>query len=330
MLTTWTIILTAPAPLVAQSTADGPRKSSARSTPEFPSVWIGAQPPSIESLRGKAVLLYFFEEECPKCTARWPAIMAAAKKYQGEPIFFVAVNSGTSKPSVEQYARRTGVDWPIIVDMDRAFEQACGVSPISLKNVMQVRYITPKGELEAGNWGDLDGTITRALNGAHWNFDPKDVPPELYQVWLSVELGQFSDVAVALNRTRSAGNANLKDATRKLADYVNGRIRDELDKAKTELETSKYRAYQHYATIAEQYAGYAATKEAVTAQRELARDPQVKHEIASLKSFDKQQQLFNSAKPAVHDKAVATLKKLIDEQSNSEAAQRARELLHVP
>ena len=56
----------------------------------------------------------------------------------------------------------------------------------------------------------------------------------------------------------------------------------------------------------------------------------MKHEIASLKSFDKQQQLFNSAKPAVHDKAVATLKKLIDEQPNSEAAQRARELLHVP
>ena len=329
--TIWAAILFAPAQLVFGAEAQGPQNTSAPATLEFPSVWVGGEPSSLDSLRGKAMLLYFFEEECPKCSARWPAIMATAKKYEGEPIFFVAVNSGTSKPSVEQYARTVGVNWPIIVDSDRAFEQTCRVSPISLQNIVQVRHVTPKGQLEVGDWADLDGTIKRALNGARWNFDPKIVPPELYRAWLSIELGRelgrFSDAAAAIKGDRSSRRGDLQDATRKLADYVRDRIHVELEAAKTEAETSKYRAYQHYAAIAEQYAGYAATNEAVKASRELAKDPAVKSDVLSLKLFDKQRPLFDSSKPAIRTKAVTALKKLIDEQPDSEGAKRAQDLL---
>src|SRR5262249_32742713 len=64
---------------------------------EFPSVWVNSDPISAESLRGKAVFLYFFEETCPSCRARWPSIMEKARAYEKEPILFVAVNSGSTK-----------------------------------------------------------------------------------------------------------------------------------------------------------------------------------------------------------------------------------------
>jgi len=284
------LLLAEAAPLTA--VAKEPSESTSAGSVEFPGAWIGGQLPNIEALRGKAVLLYFFEEDCPSCTKAWPTLVATAKKYEGKPILFAAVNSGTLPARVQQYASSAGVPWPIIVDVDRTFELACGVNPISLSNVMQVKYISPEGMVQPGNFRDLDGTIERALEGAHWNLDPADFPSELHEVWLAVELGRYADAAKLLKADRSLRRANLEDANRKLTDYVNVLLGKELAAAKA--EANKLRAYEHYSAIAEQYAGFPGATDAAKAGRDLAKDPAVKSDLASLKQFEKQRQLFNS------------------------------------
>ena len=140
---------------------------------EFPSVWVNSEPISAESLRGKAVFLYFFEESCPSCRARWPSIMEKASAYEQEPILFVAVNSGSSKQDVEAYARSVNLTWPIIVDQDRSFEKKADIVEVSLQNVMQVAYLTPDGALRHGSWAEIEATVDRALEGANGTSIPR-------------------------------------------------------------------------------------------------------------------------------------------------------------
>ncbi|MEX0679508.1 MAG: redoxin family protein [Pirellulales bacterium] len=294
---------------------------------EFPNVWIGSNPIKLADLKGKAALLYFYEETCPRCKGRWPDILALAQKYADRPIAFIAVNSGTPLPLVMQYARTVGVSWPVIVDLDRSFEKACGVGEISLQNIAQVAYITAKGEVRRGSWTKLDDTIERALDGASWNIEPSEIPPELLPVWRSVEFAEYAPAAKALGKAKSSHKAEVKAAAGKLSDLVNERGREALDAAKAEAEKSKLRAYDLYGAVADRFAGYPAAGEASAARRQIAKDPAYRQELNAVKLVEKQRPLANSPKPAVRERATAAIKKIIDDQPGSEAARLGQTIL---
>ncbi len=96
------VVLSLPPPASAQLlTAPTPTKDF-----ELPGTWLNAVPPTKEGLAGKAVLLYFFEETCPRCKAQWPALMEIAERHRDDPIAFVAVNSGTPAAAIQDYAQR--------------------------------------------------------------------------------------------------------------------------------------------------------------------------------------------------------------------------------
>jgi len=297
---------------------------------EFPRVWVNSDPVSLESLRGKAVFLYFYEETCPSCKGKWPSIIETASKYEDEPIVFIAVNSGTSKAAVEQYAQSVQLPWPVIVDTDRSFERKCDVGEISLQNTMQSSYVTAGGELARGDWSDMDGTIHRALEGAKWNVDPARIPADLRPLWRNLEFSHFADSRAALAKVLASRKPDIKKAAQALSDSVDQRIEHDLATAdESKEEGHKLVAYERYGAIAEKFAGYPAAAPAVAARRELAKDPALKKEIAALKQFEKQRDLTASPKPAVRDKALAVIQRIVDEQPDSEAARLGRELLEL-
>jgi thiol-disulfide isomerase/thioredoxin len=312
-------------PAAAAQPSDEP---DAASTVEFPSDWANGEPVSAESLRGKAAFLYFFEEGCPRCRGRWPALMETAAKYADQPIVFIAVSSGTTKPEAEQYARAVNLSWPVIVDTDRSFERKADIGEISLQNVMQAGYLTADGELRHGDWSKIEETIRRALEGAKWNVDPALIPAELHAAWRSIEFGNYTDARPTLTKALTSRKSDIKAAAQRLADFVASKSDRELSlAAKSESEGHTLRSYQRYGAIAERFAGYAAAEKATAARRELAKDPGLKKEIVSLKQFDKQRELANSSKPAVREKARTAIQKLIDADPTSEAARLGRDLL---
>ena len=77
----------------------------------------------------------------------WPGLQAVASKYQDKPVLFLAVNSGTPRFEVQSYLKKNRVTWPAIADLDRSFERSCGVPPVTLKNIYQVRIMKPAGQL---------------------------------------------------------------------------------------------------------------------------------------------------------------------------------------
>ena len=295
---------------------------------EFPTSWVNSEPISAESLRGKGVFLWFFEENCPNCRARWPKLMEKAQEHAQEPILFIAVNSGSPRRDVETYVHEVNLTWPVIVDEDRSFERRAELGEISLQNVMQAMYLTPQGELRPGSWSDVDRTIAAALKGAKWNVNPEDMTEDLMPAWREVEFRRFVEARPALTKALASRKPETKMAAQKLADYIQLQGERELGSAEQAAsDGNKARAYARYSAATETFAGYEAGTKAAAARRELAKDPALKKELAALKQLDKQRELAASPKPAVREKARAAIQKLIDEQPDSEAARLGRELL---
>jgi thiol-disulfide isomerase/thioredoxin len=324
----WFFALSA-SPAHAQAGADG--KFPTLSRFELPERWVGAEPMTVASLRGKGVFLYFFEETCGKCKAKWPELMSIAAKHADEPIVFLAVNSGTSPQEVAAYTRSTQLDWPVLVDTDRTFERLCDVGEITLQNVMQVAYIKADGQLTRGRWSDIEGSIQLALKGAKWNVDPAEIPDELKSAWRDLEFAKYAEAAQPLNKSLKSSKPAIKAAAEKLVATVNEKITHELEAAaKAEEENRKSEAYGKYGEVVKQFAGYPAAEPANVRRKEIAKDPAFKKEMVALKQLEKQQALLESPKQAVRDRARAAIRKMIDAQPESAVAQQGRKLLGPP
>jgi thiol-disulfide isomerase/thioredoxin len=317
------------APVHAQAAADGKLPTLSRF--ELPKQSVGGEPMTVVSLRGKGVFLYFYEENCGKCKAKWPELMEIAAKHADEPIVFLAVNSGTSPQEVAAYTRSVQLDWPVLVDTDRTFERLCDVGEISLQNVMQVAYIKADGQLTRGRWSDIEGSIQLALKGAKWNVDPAGVPEDLKPAWRDLEFGKYTDAAQTLNKATKSSKPAIRTAAEKLVASVNDKITQELEAAaKAADENRKSEAYEQYGEIAAQFAGYPAAEPANVRRKEIAKDPTFKKELVALKQLDKQKALLESPKQAVRDRARAAIQKMIDAQPDSAVAQQGRKLLGPP
>jgi thiol-disulfide isomerase/thioredoxin len=314
------------APPVGASASGKRPEGSAPEFPSDPSQWVNSPPISTEALKGKGVFLWYFEESCPTCRGKWPSLLATAQKYEGKPVLFMAVNSGTSRGEIQQYAQETGITWPIIVDPSREFEQKSGVNEISLQNIYQVRLITADGRSHAGDFRDIEGSITRALDGAKWRVDPAEITPALRAAWTAIEFGNFTAAASAVKRALASSNPALKKAGEKLNGAVQKEMEDELAPIKKALENDeKWDAYKVIASVAQRYRGYSLPESIESDRKRLADDPKVKEELAAKRILDGARKLI--AKSNTRRRGMAQLKKLVQDQPETEAGQRAKELV---
>ena len=147
-----------------------------------------------------------------------------AKKYDGRPVLFIAVNSGTSRNEVERYASSVGLDWPIIVDMDRSFEQQSQVGTISLSNIHWAQVITADGKWLNGEQEDLQPAVEKALAGATWKVDPGEIPTPLHDARLAVEFGNYAAAAATINRGLGSPKPDIKSGAETLQAFVQKEI----------------------------------------------------------------------------------------------------------
>jgi len=294
--------------------------------PENPANWINSPPLSNEALEGKAAFLWFFEETCPRCRERWPDMLATAKRFEGKPILFIAVNSGSSATSVASYVRQNHIDWPVIVDTDRALEQQANVGEISLQNIYQARVLLPDGTLTRGDWSNIDGTAERALRDAKWGVDPQGIPASLRGAWFGVEFKIYGAVAAQVKRAAGSRKPEEKAAGERLMAYVLEQMQKDADAAGQLLKQNQpWPAYKAYAEVAERYKGYDLPAEVTSALRSLEKDAGVKAEIVAQKIFDAAKKAY--ANPRTRGSAVGRLRSLVDQYPATEAGIEAKRVL---
>jgi len=297
--------------------------------PHDPAAWLNSPPLTADALKGKGVVLWFYEETCPTCRGKWPAMYELARQYTGQPVVFIAVNSGNSPAEVERYAREVKLIWPIIVDPSRQFEKSWLNQPISLQNIHQLEIILPSGRKGDGRWNDLDGSVKAALKGSSWKIDPKTIPPIFMPTWQAVELGNYPAAASLLKKGLVTKNAEVKAAAERVNDFVQSEIRSTAEQAaKSRHEGDAWRAYQRYRSMTSTFAGYDLPAEVTIAQKELANDPKVKRELEAAKLLDGIQKSALTARTEPARKRISTrLEQLTSQFADTEAAQQARQLI---
>ncbi|MBT6156280.1 MAG: hypothetical protein HOL01_13025 [Planctomycetaceae bacterium] len=261
--------------------------------------------------------------------AKWPEMLAVASKFQGKPIAFIAVNSGTPRGSVASYLRQNRVTWPTIVDADRSFETRCGVPTISLKSIWQIRIVSPDGQMTFGNPNDLQATAERALVGAKWNIDPAEIPKLLQPSWAAVEFGNYSAAAVSLKRYLKARKPEDNAAAERLQEYVVDKLDEQVELAATALKDERnWDAYKAYNSIQITFRGFEVPADIAQNIKTLRKDDAVKLELAALKRLKAASRSVARAKtPTARERGLKSLQRIIDDQPETEAAAQAKSLL---
>jgi thiol-disulfide isomerase/thioredoxin len=302
------------------------QEASTELLPSDPSMWLNSPPLTTEALRGKGVVLWFFEETCPSCRGKWPGMYQLAKKYEGQPVVFIAVNSGTSPAEVQQYAREVKLPWPIIVDPTRQFEKLWLDTEISLQNIHQCELILPTGQKDMGQWNDLDGSVKRALEGAAWKIDPKTIPAAFMPTWQAVELGNYPAAAGMLKKGLVTKNPEVKEAATRVNVFVQSQIESATAAAATARQAGDtWKAYQLYSGVSSTFAGYELPTEVATAQKELASDAKVKQQFEAAKLLDGIKKTLATARTdAARKRVISRLEQLASQHPGTDAAQEAR------
>lgn len=97
-----------------------------RTAPEFegaPGVWLHSTPLSLSEMRGRVVLVDFFDHSCGNCVATRPHIAAWMGRYAGLGLVTVGIHtpefpSGKDPRVVTRSLDRLHVDWPVFLDND--------------------------------------------------------------------------------------------------------------------------------------------------------------------------------------------------------------------
>lgn len=297
--------------------------------PDDPDAWINSGPLTSATLEGKGAFFWFFEESAPECRAKWPALLALAKSYEGQPIVFVGVNSGNPRPLVEQYAKQCKVDWPILVDPTRQLETQFEVGMLGPHNIFQVRVLTPEGKFLRVNWDDLPGAAKLAVEGAKWKTDLAAVPEALRPAYAAVEVCRYPVAGPIVKRGLASDDPATKEAASKLQEIVQAKIAAAVNEAKATAEQGdKYAAQQRYAQIVNLFDGFELPPEVVKQRQDLLRDPQVKGATKAIKDIDTVRRLLASnATPASRNRAAAMLKQAAKDAAGTQIGKEAEDLL---
>lgn len=302
----------------------------AASAPNFPATMLNSPPLSKDGLKGKVVVLYYYEEGCPRCREAWPDKLKIAQSYKDKPVIFIAVNSGNSSADVAGYLSEVNCKWPTIVDQDRSFEKASGMdTPISLQNIYQARIITPDGQLVNANSQALNQSVEQYIAKASWKLDPKEVPDPLKLAWQFMEIGNFNQAAASLG----AAQKSLKDDAGKVAaEKIKAAIMTEFNNTiapakEAEAAGDAWTALKGYQTAAVQFSSLPEAAGLKTTMTKLSADPKVVKELKAAKLWLAAQNAANQPNPATKKRAIQMAEQLVKEFPDSEAAKAAQAAL---
>ena len=266
----------------------------------------------------------------------WPGLQAVASKYQDKPVLFLAVNSGTPRFELQSYLRKNRISWPAIADLDRSFERSCGVPPVTLKNIYQVRIMKPDGKLVATSPTRMEQALGGVIGAAKWNVDPEGIPAGLKTAWFQIEFGNFTRAATALKKANKSRKPDTKQGARKLLDYVEGKMNKQIEAAKAaESDGKVWQAYHGCEPrcrevcwgAAVRYKGYDLPRDITATVKKLRNNKEVKSELTALRILAAARKKLGGKSVSARKAGLRTLERLADKQSDTQAGQEAQRLI---
>jgi peroxiredoxin len=139
----------------ASATAAELQRWSGDRQPAFSLPTIGGAAAALESARGHVVLVHFFATWCEPCREELPALNRLAARAGGN-VTVLAIAVADADRSVQRFFATTPVDFPILLDRDRAVAKAWNVATLPTTFVLDAD-LRPRFVVETDYaWDSLD------------------------------------------------------------------------------------------------------------------------------------------------------------------------------
>jgi peroxiredoxin len=294
--------------------------------PDFPpGLFSDGRHYSLSDFRGKVVVLFFYESQCPRCKGTIPERNELVRAFKDKPVKFLAVGASDTADDVLSYTRETGLVMPTYIDSLGLMESRYGTK-LSLNNIWQYRVIGPDGKVV-----DFDmskPSVEKALGKV------KEEPRYLghgYDAKLDAaadafEWGQHAAGMKLLTPLRRASSKSVADSANKLfAD-----VRKEADAWKAEAESAAkdepLKAYDLYARITNTFPNEDVAKAVIEPMKRLGQVKSVAAELAARKAFADLETKLSRLTPAQRPAAAKACQDFAKKHPGTPSAEKAAAL----
>lgn len=145
--------------------------------------WLNSDPLSLAALRGKVVIVDFWEYSCINCIRTLPYLTEWYKRYRelGFEIIGVHVPEfefGKKKENVERAIKKLGITWPVMLDNDYKTWNAYNNNVWPRELLIDAQGIVVHDQSGEGGYQETESNIQRLLKMDN----PKHAFPELMQL----------------------------------------------------------------------------------------------------------------------------------------------------
>ena len=173
--------------------------------------WIGSDPVTLASLKGKIVLIDFWTYSCINCIRTLPFILEWQEKYGPLGLHTIGVHTPEFDfekdiENVRAAVERLGIAYPVALDNDAETWDAFGVSAWPAKYLLDVDGIVRYAEVGEGGYVAMEQTIRHWLGQAGVDVSSVAFEPEDYHLDPEIDrAGRVGDKELARTREIYAG-----------------------------------------------------------------------------------------------------------------------------
>ncbi len=149
--------------------------------PEIGRVWLNSTPLSFRQLRGRVVLVDFWDYTCVNCIRTLPYVQAWHEKYRDQGLTVIGVHTpeftfAQYESNVERGIREFGLTYPVVVDGNREIWKAFANRYWPTKYLLDKDGYLRWGHFGEGGYGECENVIQELLRETDPNLD---LPPLL-------------------------------------------------------------------------------------------------------------------------------------------------------
>ncbi|HLK55084.1 MAG TPA: redoxin domain-containing protein [Chthonomonadaceae bacterium] len=145
--------------------------------------WINSKPLKISDLRGKVVLVDFWEYTCVNCIRTLPYLKEWNKRYAKDGLVIIGIHTpefefAKDRKNVAQAVKKLGITWPVLVDSDYKNWQAYNNSYWPRKYFIDASGKIVANHAGEGGYDQSEAIIQELLKQIHPNITfPKPMAP---------------------------------------------------------------------------------------------------------------------------------------------------------
>jgi thiol-disulfide isomerase/thioredoxin len=136
--------------------------------PEIGRVWLNSSPLSFRQLRGRAVLVDFWDYTCVNCIRTLPYVQAWHERYRDKGLTVIGIHTpefafAQCESNVERGIREFGLTYPIVIDSDREIWKAFANRYWPTKYLLDKDGYLRWGHFGEGGYGECEQMIHELL-----------------------------------------------------------------------------------------------------------------------------------------------------------------------